>query len=125
MSFATMHPWRWFAHQPKISLQIENVENSFLKLTEKRLNFWLGVCGCQAGAVFVLASLAWIVFGSGGFASTLTAVLYACAIVIGAGIAGKISAILGARAMFIADAALFSWRADRFSHAAQQKRMTT
>lgn len=104
-------------------MQIVGMESSVQQATEKRLNLWLGVCGCQAGALFALAALAWCVWGPAqAFDPPFNAVLYGCAIVIGAGVVGKVLTVLSARAMFIADASFFAWRIKR---AVQQRRLTT
>jgi hypothetical protein len=113
-ALADMRPWRWFGQEAAVSLRLPFIETSIQGRTERRLSFWRGVCGCQAGALFVLASLVWYIASPPeGLESTLSPVLHGAAFVLGAGLAGKVLAILIARAMFATEATLFVRRAKR------------
>jgi|SRR5215213_4034804 len=123
VALADRRPWRWFMPAKKIRLRIPSGGQALQQATERRLNFWRGVCGCQAGALLVLAALTWFILGPAQtFDTTLEAVLHGGALVIGAGILGKSVTVLCARAMFIAEAAFFVWRIRR---EAQQRRFIT
>lgn len=66
--------------------------------TEKRLDFWRSVCGCQAGALAFLAALVWRGFiEAGAPAWTLGGFGRDLAIVLAAAIAAKLAAIAVAR----------------------------
>lgn len=85
-----------------------------LRVTERRLKFWRSVCGCQAGALAVLIALGWVVAQlAQGAALNPASVLRGAAVVVGAGLAAKLAAILAARALYAVDAALFARRVRR------------
>lgn len=106
---ATALAWKSIFVRRKLSLQMDARAGISQQTIEKRLNLWLAVCGCQAGGLCVLAALAWYVMsGAGAFDFTLKALLYGCALVLGAGIVGKIAVMLGARMLFVVDALLAS-----------------
>lgn len=78
---------------------------------EKRFHFWRNVCGCQVGALLLLATLGyrlptmlrtpdwtWIALAAEGGIALLAALI------------GKFLAIGGARLLLIADVALFQRR---------------
>jgi hypothetical protein len=118
-ALARVQPWLLFGATPKISLQLPLISAAQQRTTEKRLNFWLEVCGCTAGALLVLASLAWYVVGAApAFDGTLGAVLRRVVVVIGVGMVGKAAALLSTRLLFIADTSLFVFR---LRHEAQRR----
>jgi|SRR5687768_14965229 len=87
-----------------------------LRSTEPRLDFWRSVCGCNAGALAVLAALGWVVMQvADGAVLNTASVLRGAAIVVGAGIAAKLAAILAARALYALDSALFARQARRLT----------
>jgi|FEC22Drversion2_1045045.scaffolds.fasta_scaffold00387_3 hypothetical protein len=99
-----------------LSLNLPFVEAELQRKSERRLNFLRGVCGCQAGALFALAALAWSIAGPPSIlvpesGSTPVMVLHAAAFVVGMGILGKALAIVAARAVFASLAALLVRRA--------------
>jgi len=99
---------RQFMSPQRLLLRIASVQRPLQQATERRLNFWLGVCGCRVGALLFLGELAWQIEGpSRAHASILEAVLLGGGWVVAAGILGKATAVLIARAMFMAEAALF------------------
>lgn len=114
VAMATALAWKSIFVRRKLSLQMDARAGISQQAIEKRLNFWLAVCGCQAGGLCVLAALAWyLMSGAGALDFTLNAVLYGCAIGLGAGIVGKIAVMLGARMLFVGDALLASRRMRR------------
>lgn len=86
-----------------------------LRSAERRLDFWRNVCGCHAGALAVLVAIGWVVaeVAQGAAPVNTATVLRGAAIVIGAGVAAKLAAILAARALYAADAALLARRSRR------------
>jgi hypothetical protein len=66
---------------------------------QTRLDFWRNVCGCNVGALVALATLAWYISQDHGDVSTLGAVLRGAAIVVAAGLLGKLVTIALARAV--------------------------
>ena len=99
-----------------IALRLPFVETAVQQATERRLNFLRGVCGCQAGALFALAALAWsIASPAPESGSTLAVVLHAAAFVVGMAILGKALAILAARAIFASQASWLARRARRLA----------
>ena len=78
-----------------------------LRLTERRLEFWRGVCGCHAGALAVVVALGWLVAHlPQGAALNTASVLRGGAVVVSAGISAKLLAILAARVLYAVDAAV-------------------
>jgi hypothetical protein len=105
---AALRPLRRFISAKRLLLRIPSVKAPLQQATERRLNFWLRVCGCQAGALLLLAALAWqIGVLSRAHATPVKAVLLGSMLVAAAGIVGKAISLLIARAMFMAEAALF------------------
>jgi hypothetical protein len=93
------------------------------RATERRLSYWRSVCGCRAGALFLLAALVWqIVNPPHGHDSTLHAVLRGAGLGIAAGLLGKVAAILLARAIYLSEVA---WRAWRSKRRARERRVLT
>jgi hypothetical protein len=85
-----------------------------LRSTERRLAFWRSVCGCHAGALAVLVASGWVVTRMmQGAALTTASALRGAAVVVGAGIAAKLAAILAARVLHALDAAVLARRARR------------
>ena len=108
---AGLWPLKPFMSAKRLLLRIPSVQASLQQATERRLNFWLGVCGCKAGGLLFLAALAWQIGGpSRVHASRIEAVLLGAVWVIAAGIVGKMVTVLIARAIFIAEIALFLHR---------------
>lgn len=85
-----------------------------LHSTERRLAFWRSVCGCHAGALAVLVALGWMVVQvMQGASVNVASVLRGAAVVVGAGVAAKLAAILAARAMHAVDSAWSTRRTRR------------
>ena len=85
-----------------------------LQSTERRLAFWRGVCGCHAGALAVLVALGWVVVQLvQGASVNVASVLRGAAVVVGAGVAAKLAAILTARSLHAVDSA---WSSRRTRH---------
>jgi hypothetical protein len=112
-ALADVRPWRWFTPAATISLRIPSVGRALQETTERRLNFLRGVCGCQAGALFVFVSLAWYVAGPAQELDLTASVVRGGALVVGAGILGKVLTVVIARAIFVSEATLFAWRIRR------------
>jgi hypothetical protein len=115
-TIAGLRPLRHFLARRRIALRLPFVDSSRQQSAERRWNFWLGVCGCQAGALFLLGALVWQIGNRpGAQLPLLAAVLRAGALAVTAGIAGKAAAVLGARAIFTVEAGLFLRRVRRDS----------
>lgn len=95
-----------------VTLRLPFLEADLQAATERRLNFWRTVCGCQAGALLLLATLGvrlpamlrapeW----------TLATLAIEGGIAVLAALAGKVSAIIGARLLLAVDVALLQRRA--------------
>jgi hypothetical protein len=99
---------RPFTPAKRLLLRMPSVQAPLQHATERRLNFWLGVCGCKAGGLMFLAALAWQIGDpSRAHASILEAVVLGAGSVVAAGIVSKVATVLIARALFITEIALF------------------
>lgn len=102
---------RLFMARKQLRLRIPSPHAAMQQATERRLNFWLGVCGCKVGGVLFLAAVMWQLYAQRqDDAPALMAILHASWQVLAAAIAGKMAAILLARAAFMVDIALFQHR---------------
>ena len=111
---AGLRPFRPLTTAKRLSLQLPLVQASLQHDVERRLNFWLGICGCKSGGLLMLAALVWqIGINSRVHAWTLKEVLLAAGWILTAGVTGKVVALLTARAVFIAEIALFLHRSSR------------
>jgi ABC-type iron transport system FetAB permease component len=105
---ARIRPLWQFMAEKRLVLQFTSLDDRLQQAAERRLNFWLSVCGCQAGALFFLTALVWqIAQRSHAHAPIPEAVLLIGGTAVAAGIVGKAAAILAARAIFLAQAARF------------------
>jgi hypothetical protein len=105
---AGLRPFRPLTTAKRLSLQLPSVHASLQHPVERRLNFWLGICGCKSGGLLLLAALVWqIGINSRVHAWTFKEVLLAVGWILTAGVTGKVVALLIARAVFIAEITLF------------------
>lgn len=105
---AGLRPFRPFLSMKRLSLQMPSVQGAPQDAAERRLNFWLGVCGCKPGGLLLLVALIWRIAGhSRTEAWTLEGVLVAAGWVVAAGVVGKLAALLIARVMVLATTASF------------------
>lgn len=95
-----------------VTLLLPFLEADLQATTEKRFNFWRTVCGCQAGALLLLATLG---FRLPAILRTpqwsLAALAKEGGIALSAALAGKVFAIVGARLLLAVDVVLFRRRA--------------
>jgi hypothetical protein len=111
---ARARPVGRFMSAKRVRLRLSSVPHPLQEATERRLNFWLGICGCQLGALVLLGTLGWQIGAAPRtHDSVLEAVLFTGGLSLAAGLLGKSMAVLFARAMFMAEAAWFLWRIRR------------
>jgi hypothetical protein len=92
----------------RIALRIPDVPLTLQEATERRLAFWLAVCGCQPGALCLFAAIAWLwaypLPSQGSFGRDLLAGGGAA---LAAAITGKVVALAIARVARVAETAFF------------------
>ena len=99
--------WRVLRWRGVVALRLPRVSASLQATTEKRFNFWRKVCGCQIGALLLLAALGYripAVLRTPEW--NWTALAAEASIALLAALTGKLLAIGGARLLLIADVLL-------------------
>jgi hypothetical protein len=95
-----------------VTLLLPFLEADLQAITEKRFNFWRTVCGCQVGALLLLATLGFrlpALLRTPQWSVAVLAIEGGIALL--AAFAGKVLAIIGARLLLAVDVVLLQRRA--------------
>lgn len=110
----TQDLWHALRRRGLVTLQLSYIDSRLQATTERRINFWRQVCGCQIGALLLLAMLVWRI-------PTMlrtpywnwTALATEAGVVLLAAVGGKVLAIMGARLLLAIEIAVFLRRTRR------------
>jgi hypothetical protein len=108
----TSELWQALRWGSDVALQLPFVDARLQTSTERRFNFWRKVCGCQVGALTLLATLGYripVILRTPEW--TWSALAMEAGIALLAALAGKALAMLGARFLLAVDIALLLRRA--------------
>lgn len=103
--------WQALRWRGLVALRLPTIDPRLQATTERRFNFWRKVCGCQVGALLLLATLAWRIPEMLHMPEwTWIALATEAGIALLAALAGKALAMAGARLLLAIDIALFQRR---------------
>jgi hypothetical protein len=102
---------RWLRSHAEIVLRLPEIERIARRRIERRLDFWGRVCGCIPGTLAVLAAIVWCVLAAPPDWQPAM-LLTDAAIVLAAGVAGKLASLTLARLALATEVALL-WRRAR------------